>query len=102
MQTLTNAATVTTLDNLWGVIYFEEDGTVLSTDFLDATDYFDAADQALEEADGLEFQLFEGLDIVGPLASAGNRQLFGPSIYSLLLDLLGKDTAGEGAAHATA
>lgn len=102
MQTLTNAATVTTLDNLWGVIYFEEDGTVLSTDFLDASDYFDAADQALEEADGLEFQLFEGLDIVGPLAPAGNRQLFGPSIYSLLLDLLGKETAEEGAAHATA
>jgi hypothetical protein len=102
MHTLTNAATVTTLDNLWGVIYFEEDGTVLCTDFLDATDYSDAADQALEEADGGEFQLVEGLDIVGPLAPTGNRQLFGPSIYSLLLDLLGKDKAEEGAAHATA
>ena len=102
MHTLTNAATVTALDNLWGVIYFEEDGTVLSTDFLDATDYSDAADQALEEADGGEFQLVEGLDIVGPLAPAGNRQLFGPSIYSLLLDLLGRDKAEEGRDHATA
>ncbi|WP_377277240.1 hypothetical protein [Rhizobium sp. R86522] len=102
MHTLTNAATVTTLDNLWGVIYFEEDGTVLCTDFLDVTDYFDAADQALEEADGLEFKLVEGLDIVGPLAPAGNRELFGPSIYSLLLDLLGRDKAEEGLDHATA
>lgn len=102
MNTLTNAATLTTLDNLWGVIYFEEDGAVLCTDFLDATDYFDAADQALEEADGLEFQLFEGLDLVGPLAPTGNRELFGPSIYSLLLDLLGRDKAEEGACNATA
>lgn len=102
MYTLTNAATVTTLDNLWGVIYFKEDGTVLSTGFLDATDYFDAADQALEEADGLEFKLVEGLDIVGPLAPAGNRELFGPSIYWLLIDLLGKDKAEEGACDATA
>lgn len=102
MHTLTHAATMTMLDNLWGVVYFEEDGTVLSTDFLDATDYSDAADQALEEADGCEFQLFEGLDIVGPLAPAGNRHLFGPSIYSLLLDLLGRDTVVEGACNATA
>ncbi|QGG92851.1 hypothetical protein GH983_21300 [Agrobacterium sp. MA01] len=102
MHTLTHAATVTTLDNLWGVIYFEEDGTVLCTDFLDATDYSDAADKALEEADGGEFQLVEGLDIVGPLAPAGNRQLFGPSIYSLLLDLLGRDKVEEGLDHATA
>ncbi|MCZ8158753.1 MAG: hypothetical protein O9256_02545 [Rhizobiaceae bacterium] len=102
MHTLTNAATVTTLDNLWGVIYFEEDGTVLCTDFIDATDYSDAADQALEEADGLEFQLVEGLDIVAPLAPARNRELFGPSIYLLLIDLLGKDKAEEGACNATA
>jgi len=102
MHTLTNSATVTTLDNLWGVIYFEEDGTVLCTDFLDAADYSDAADQALEEADGSEFQLVEGLDIVGPMAPAGNRELFGPSIYSLLIDLLGRDRAEEGAGDATA
>ncbi|TPP09786.1 hypothetical protein [Rhizobium glycinendophyticum] len=102
MHTLTNAATVTTLENLWGVIYFEEDGTVLCTDFLDATDYSDAAEQALEEADGGEFQLVEGLDIVGLLVPAGNRELFGPSIYSLLIDLLGKDKAEEGACDATA
>ncbi len=102
MHTLTNVATVTRLDNLWGVVYFEEDGTVLCTDFLEATDYFDAADQALEEADGGEFQLVEGLDIVGPLALAGNRQLFGPSIYSLLIDLLGRDKAEEGLDHAKA
>lgn len=99
---LTRGATVTTLDNLWGVIYYQEDGTVLYIEFLNATDYFDAADQALEEADGGEFRLVEGLDIVGPSAPTGNRELFGPLIYSLLLDLLGKDNVEEGAAHATA
>jgi hypothetical protein len=77
MHTLTNAANVTTLDNLWGVIYFEEDGTVLCTDFLEAADYCDAADQAMDEADGGAFQLFEALDILAPFAPLKNRELFG-------------------------
>lgn len=77
MHTLSNAATVTALDNLWGVIYFEEDGTVLCTDLLDATDYCDAADQAMDEADGGAFQLFEARDILGPFAPLKNQRLFG-------------------------
>jgi hypothetical protein len=36
------------------------------------------------------------------LAPAGNRELFGPSIYSLLIDLLGRDKAEEGACNAKA
>lgn len=77
MHTLSNAATVTALDNLWGVIYFEEDGTVLCADLLDATDYCDAADQAMDEADGGAFQLFEARDILGPFAPLRNQRLFG-------------------------
>lgn len=95
---MSKLANLPTLENLWGVVYFEEDGSVLCADFLEAADYFDAADQALDEADGDEFQLVEGIDIVGPSAPKGNRELFGPAIYLLLLDLMSRPCAiGAGA-----
>lgn len=72
MTTITHMAEV----ELWGVVYFEDDDTIASAELLHAADYHDAVDQALDMADGGEFQLFEEDSIIGPQASAFNRAFF--------------------------
>ena len=72
--------TQTTEVELWGVVYFEDDGPIARAELLHAADYHDAADQALDVADGGEFQLFEEDSIIGPQASAFNRVLFAPAL----------------------
>jgi len=78
---------------LWGVVYFEDDGTIASAELLHAADYHDAADHALDVADGGEFQLFEEDSITGPQATAFNRALFATALSLMNLPPVGT-TAG--------
>lgn len=89
MKTKTQTAEV----ELWGVVYFKHDGTIASAELLHAADYHDAADQALDVADGGEFQLFEEDSITGPQASAFNRALFAPALSRINMPPVG-NTAG--------
>jgi len=102
-----NTATVAKLRgigplDLWAAVFVEEGGKPTGIRLLQASDYLDAADKAQAGADGMEFQLIEGVDFLLPTDGPKDPHILSHALNVWVATALEGFNAGEVLDHATA